>query len=411
MLSTLSLIGLGQCAALILAVLVLLKKWTPLKFIVLGLLLLVGLRLAKTALVHGNSAMDIPMELFILTRPLGLLVLPAIYLLQRVLVKPNLSFRKTDFLHLLIPGAVLVYAILATVHINIHGLTTPLANYPSQVLLELSIYEIDRLIGKQIPVVPILAILQTPIYAWLSFKHWRTLKGTKRDKLLNQFWSQQIALFTAITCVVITALLTASTFTPSIPLYSIITFVTVSSLTILIGCLFYGLFQIQANTPQMASEKVTATEPLLASSDAEAINDCFPIKYMKSGLSEERMEILYKRTVQLLSDQKLFRLSQLTLNDLADAVKCSRHHLSQTLNFKLTGGYVELINEMRLAEAKHNLIHSPSTSILDIAMEAGFNSKSGFYNAFKKDTGLTPSAYRKNHSVTQLTHPKLQTIC
>jgi AraC-like DNA-binding protein len=59
--------------------------------------------------------------------------------------------------------------------------------------------------------------------------------------------------------------------------------------------------------------------------------------------------------------------------------------------------FFDFVNEYRVQEAKR-LLCSPQSdhlSILGIALDAGFNSKSAFYTAFGKYAGITPSEYRK----------------
>ena len=77
-----------------------------------------------------------------------------------------------------------------------------------------------------------------------------------------------------------------------------------------------------------------------------------------------------------------------------------QHHLSQILNEKLNQNFFDFVNNYRIQEAKKLLV-SPDgglLTILAIAEEVGFNSKSAFNNAFKKVTNTTPSEFRKNNS-------------
>ena len=57
------------------------------------------------------------------------------------------------------------------------------------------------------------------------------------------------------------------------------------------------------------------------------------------------------------------------------------------------------MNHKRIVAAQKLLLESELT-VLDIAMQVGFNSKSAFYSAFKKHTQLTPSEFKKRHSNT-----------
>ncbi|MEM6318074.1 MAG: helix-turn-helix domain-containing protein [Bacteroidota bacterium] len=61
---------------------------------------------------------------------------------------------------------------------------------------------------------------------------------------------------------------------------------------------------------------------------------------------------------------------------------------------------MDFINRYRVQEVQAKLVDSKFDhyTILGIAQEAGFNAKSTFYTAFKKVTGMTPSAYRKQRA-------------
>ena len=121
-------------------------------------------------------------------------------------------------------------------------------------------------------------------------------------------------------------------------------------------------------------------------------------KYAKSSLSEEGSNELWERINQVIVTEKLYTNPEYRLNDLAEKVECSLHHVSQVINEKQGTSYSDYINSFRIKEAQRLLV-SPeydSFTILAIAYEVGFNSKTAFYNAFKKQTGQTPSQYKKN---------------
>ncbi len=63
--------------------------------------------------------------------------------------------------------------------------------------------------------------------------------------------------------------------------------------------------------------------------------------------------------------------------------------------------WIRAINRYRIEEAMKRLVDQNSTgSLLDIVYHAGFNSKSSFYNAFKKYTGMTPTQFKKSNTVS-----------
>ncbi len=90
----------------------------------------------------------------------------------------------------------------------------------------------------------------------------------------------------------------------------------------------------------------------------------------------------------------LYRDSMLTLRQLSDKTSISEHHISEVLNRHLNSSFYDFVNGWRLDEAKHLLTTDPERTALTIAMDVGFNSKSTFYTAFKKQNGQSPIAFR-----------------
>ena len=117
-------------------------------------------------------------------------------------------------------------------------------------------------------------------------------------------------------------------------------------------------------------------------------------KYEKSGLTmEEALRIKDKVEIALKID-KLYRNNVLGLNDLSYHIKEDRYKVSQVLNEYFEKNFYSLLNHYRIREAKELLLGQPSLSVKAIMYEVGFNSKTSFYSAFKKETGLTPNDYR-----------------
>ena len=90
----------------------------------------------------------------------------------------------------------------------------------------------------------------------------------------------------------------------------------------------------------------------------------------------------------------VFKDPTLSLKVLASKLNMSTHHLSQIINQKTQNNYYDLINQYRITEAKR-LLQESDMKIIDIAYDVGFNSKSSFYTEFKKQSGLTPSHYKR----------------
>ena len=115
------------------------------------------------------------------------------------------------------------------------------------------------------------------------------------------------------------------------------------------------------------------------------------INYQKKNTIINIKENIYK--------EKTFLNPNLSLNSLAKKYDLNESYLSQIFNRDNQISFPTFINSLRVEESKRLLINEEykSYDIISIGLEAGFNSKSAFYNAFKKETGLTPTQYRKQN--------------
>jgi AraC-like DNA-binding protein len=121
-------------------------------------------------------------------------------------------------------------------------------------------------------------------------------------------------------------------------------------------------------------------------------------KYLGSNLTPGQIEQYKKQLLVLFSSEKLFLDPQVSLADLSEKLSVSTKHLSQVINQSFNKSFFDFINAFRIQEVQQILNESKDDklTVLEAMYEAGFNSKSSFNTAFKKETGQTPSEFRKN---------------
>ncbi|MBD0427798.1 helix-turn-helix domain-containing protein [Aquisalinus flavus] len=115
-------------------------------------------------------------------------------------------------------------------------------------------------------------------------------------------------------------------------------------------------------------------------------------KYERSALSPEIADTIAGRIEAAMSQGQLYLDPDLSLQQLSRYVRAAPHHVSQTLNERMGTTFFDFVSHWRIERAKH-LLTSDKSSILAIAHDVGFNSRSTFYKAFRKETGTTPRAF------------------
>lgn len=126
-------------------------------------------------------------------------------------------------------------------------------------------------------------------------------------------------------------------------------------------------------------------------------------KYSRSGLKESQAEKHLIKLINYMETGKPYLKRDLTIHDLSRKTGISRHHITQVLNEKYRKNFFTFINEYRVKEVIERFKNPKYNhyTILAIAYDSGFNSKTTFNAIFKSHTGMTPSQYREKLSGTK----------
>ncbi|PCI31168.1 MAG: hypothetical protein COB60_12520 [Flavobacteriaceae bacterium] len=113
--------------------------------------------------------------------------------------------------------------------------------------------------------------------------------------------------------------------------------------------------------------------------------------------STELSEVLKRKIEDVLKTEKNYLSPDLTLRMLAEKINLSERKLSSFLNNEMQISFYDFINSYRIIEAKRRLLSNAyeKYTIEGIGHSCGFNSRSSFFKVFKKETGISPTTYKK----------------
>lgn len=141
---------------------------------------------------------------------------------------------------------------------------------------------------------------------------------------------------------------------------------------------------------------------LLAEKNIELANQSPKTKKSKSKGKVSSPDLI-TQLEQQLHDSEIFIDPELTLDKLAKKLGTNRTYLSENINLHYGKSFRSIINELRIAAARRMLIDEKYThySIEGVAISVGYRNISSFNSAFKKETGITPSFFRKTNQSTE----------
>lgn len=123
-------------------------------------------------------------------------------------------------------------------------------------------------------------------------------------------------------------------------------------------------------------------------------------KYGNQRLDEDTMQQLWGQLRETLLKDRLYTQPNLKIADLASRSGYALHLVSQVINSTQQRNFNDVVNAMRIEEARRLLSEHPTLSVQAVMETAGFQAKSTFNTLFKSATGATPSQYRKDKTRT-----------
>ncbi|WP_233897206.1 helix-turn-helix domain-containing protein [Tenacibaculum piscium] len=118
-------------------------------------------------------------------------------------------------------------------------------------------------------------------------------------------------------------------------------------------------------------------------------------KYAKSGLTKNNVLEIYIALKELMDNKSYYKNSELTLVELAKILDVHPNYLSQVINEVEGKNFHNYINGLRIKEfiKLASIKENKKYTIISLAYDCGFNTKSTFNKNFKLQTGKTPTEF------------------
>lgn len=238
----------------------------------------------------------------------------------------------------------------------------------------------------------IITALSGPVYFYLSYRllnkaHNKLQQNYSFSEEVDPAWLRKLLLIFGI---VWTLLIVIAVVHHVFRYFSLFFCTNGLSLTLSLFIILAGYFGLK--------QKAILSVETLKVNEQPAINEPEPlkVKYAGTGIASDDVSQWAVQLKKIMVEAKPYLDPELTLPKLASQLNIPAHHLSRVINESFSVNFFDFINQYRIDEVKVR-INQPEyshLSILGIAFDCGFNSKSAFNRLFKKYTSLTPSEYK-----------------
>ncbi|MEM6725453.1 MAG: helix-turn-helix domain-containing protein [Bacteroidota bacterium] len=239
--------------------------------------------------------------------------------------------------------------------------------------------------------------------AYYLFRSWRILHRFRRGQLDEFSFDQQLVrfLFLLLTALSVLWVLWSGSFISIYGFKRYFLFFHYNVMWTITPVFIYVIGYFSLSQPEIFRIPLSGESPKKEDQTADRPHLEESIKKEKDRLSLERIQQLNKRLHYYMEEEKVYRHSDLTMRKLAEKLNCSPNDLSWLLNQFHQTTFYDFINLRRIKAflAKIEAGQYEQFTLLSLAYEVGFNSKSTFNRVFKLHTGETPSQYVKRRKV------------
>ncbi len=117
----------------------------------------------------------------------------------------------------------------------------------------------------------------------------------------------------------------------------------------------------------------------------------------KDKIIEKITDLAIQKVHEGMEVQKFFLKQNLNIEEFSKRINLPVKEVSAVINKHYNTNFFEFMNSYRVEEAKR-LLSDTDKTVMDVLLEAGFNSKSAFHRFFSRLVGMSPTEYRKQHS-------------
>ena len=157
------------------------------------------------------------------------------------------------------------------------------------------------------------------------------------------------------------------------------------------GKLFFSIYSIAIGLAFLLVQIALGFRPNLSNEISESVQAA----YSNSTLNSVDCDAALSSLEALMSIEKIYTISELSLATLAEHIGLSPHQTSELFNSRLGKSFSRYLREKRVEAAKLMLRDELSASVLSVGLNVGFSTQSNFYEAFREVEGMPPGQYRK----------------
>ena len=116
-------------------------------------------------------------------------------------------------------------------------------------------------------------------------------------------------------------------------------------------------------------------------------------EYRKTGLEKDTRQQICRLVADYFDKQKPFLAADLSASAIAANIGVTQHNLSEAINLEFQQNLSHFINRYRIDYFCENYMQNPESSVLNLAVQSGFRSKSAFNHWFKVFKQTTPKKF------------------